>query len=50
MHSSLVRVQNVFGYFTSVVFAVAGAIAISVLLSPQSPSAKLELKNVQVFV
>ena len=48
MHSSLVRVQNVFGYFTSVAFAVAAAIAVSVLLSPQSPSASLELKNVQV--
>jgi len=48
MHSSLVRVQNVFGYFTSVAFAVAAAIAVSVLLSPQTPSASLELKNVQV--
>jgi len=48
MHSSLVRVQNVFGFFTSVAFAVAGAIALSVLLSPQAPSASLELKNVRV--
>ena len=48
MHSSLVRVQNVFGYFTSVAFAVAVAIAFSVLLSPQTPTASLELKNVQV--
>ncbi|CZT21441.1 related to SPC3-signal peptidase subunit [Ramularia collo-cygni] len=48
MHSSLVRVQNVFGFFTSVAFAVAGAIALSVLLSPQSPSAALELKNIRV--
>lgn len=48
MHSSLVRIQNVFGYFTSVAFAVAAAIAFSVLLSPQSPEARLELRNVQV--
>lgn len=48
MHSSLVRIQNVFGFFTSVAFAVAAAIALSVLLSPQTPSASLELKNVKV--
>lgn len=48
MHSTLVRVQNVFGFFTSVAFAVAAAIAVSVLLSPQNPSASLELKNVRV--
>lgn len=48
MHSSLVRLQNVFGYFTSVAFAVAAAIALSVVLSPQTPNASLELKNVQV--
>ena len=48
MHSSLVRIQNVFGFFTSVAFAVAAAIAVSVVLSPQAPSAKLELRNVQV--
>jgi hypothetical protein len=48
MHSTLVRVQNVFGFFTSVAFAVAAAIAVSVVLSPQTPSAKLELRNVQV--
>ena len=50
MHSSLVRIQNVFGFFTSVAFAVAAAIAVSVVLSPQTPSAKLELRNVQVYV
>lgn len=50
MHSSLVRIQNVFGYFTTVAFAVAAAIAVSVVLSPQTPTAKLELRNVQVYV
>jgi signal peptidase complex subunit 3 len=48
MHSTLVRVQTAFGFFTSAAFAVAAAIAISVLLIPQAPSASLELKNVQV--
>jgi signal peptidase complex subunit 3 len=48
MHSTLVRVQNVFGFFTSAAFAVAAAIAVSVVLIPQAPSASLELKNVQV--
>ena len=50
MHSSLVRIQNVFGYFTTVAFVVAAAIAVSVVLSPQTPTAKLELRNVQVYV
>jgi hypothetical protein len=72
MHSTFVRLQNVFGFFTvhlpdhpntsttiptnlsppasqSVAFAVAAAIAVSVLLSPQSPTASLELKNVRVY-
>lgn len=48
MHSTVVRVQSVFGFFTSAAFAVAAAIAFSVLLIPQAPSASLELKNVQV--
>jgi signal peptidase complex subunit 3 len=50
MHSSWVRIQNVFGFFTSVAFAVAAAIAVSVFLSPQSPSASLQLQNIQVYV
>ncbi|KAK3110690.1 Signal peptidase complex subunit [Teratosphaeriaceae sp. CCFEE 6253] len=48
MHNTLTRVQNVFGFFTSVAFAVAAAIAVSVVLSAQAPSASLELRNVQV--
>lgn len=50
MHSSANRVQQVFGFFTSVAFAVAAIIAVSVLLSPQAPSAKLQLQDVQVYV
>ncbi|TKA61773.1 hypothetical protein B0A49_08766 [Cryomyces minteri] len=48
MHSVLVRAQNVFGFFTTVAFFVAALIALSVVVSPQSPSASLKLRNVQV--
>lgn len=48
MHSTLVRAQNVFGFFTTVAFSVATIIALSVFLSPQNPSAKLQMRNVQV--
>ncbi|KAF4555089.1 Signal peptidase subunit-like protein [Elsinoe fawcettii] len=48
MHSSLVRVQNVFGFFTTVAFTVAAAIAITSLIHPQNPSAKLSMSNVSV--
>ncbi|KAH9842158.1 microsomal signal peptidase subunit 3-like [Teratosphaeria destructans] len=48
MYNNLQRIQNVFGYFTSVAFAVGIAIALSVLLSTQTPKASLELRNVQV--
>ncbi|KAI9789520.1 MAG: hypothetical protein M1835_001602 [Candelina submexicana] len=48
MHSTLVRAQNVFGFFTSVAFFVAALIALSVIVSPQNPSASINLRNVQV--
>ncbi|KAI4139111.1 MAG: hypothetical protein LQ341_004351 [Variospora aurantia] len=48
MHSALVRVQNVFGFFTTVAFCIAISIALSVIVIPQVPSASLELRNVQV--
>lgn len=48
MHSTLVRVQNVFGFFTTVAFSTAILTALSVLLTTQEPSAKIELRNVQV--
>lgn len=50
MHSALVRVQNVFGFFTTVAFCIAISIALSVIVIPQVPSASLELRNVQVYV
>ncbi|CAF9922585.1 hypothetical protein IMSHALPRED_005709 [Imshaugia aleurites] len=48
MHSTLVRAQNVFGFFTTVAFCTAILTALSVLLTAQEPSAKIELRNVQV--
>jgi hypothetical protein len=48
MHSSLVRIQNVFGFFTTVAFSLGMLIALSVVASHQNPSAELELRNVQV--
>ncbi|KAL9004477.1 MAG: hypothetical protein Q9188_002707 [Gyalolechia gomerana] len=48
MHSALVRVQNVFGFFTTVAFCTAIAVALSVTVIPQAPSAEIELRNVQV--
>lgn len=50
MHNTLTRIQNVFGFFTSVAFAVACAVAVSVFLHPQAPQASLELRNIQVYV
>ncbi|KAI9787311.1 MAG: hypothetical protein M1816_007659 [Peltula sp. TS41687] len=48
MHSTLVRAQNVFGFFTTIIFVVSALIASSVLFIPQSPSASINLRNVQV--
>ncbi|MCJ1265988.1 hypothetical protein MMC22_005870 [Lobaria immixta] len=48
MHSTLVRIQNVFGFFTTVAFCTAILVAFSVTLTAQEPSARLELRNVQV--
>ncbi|KAL8929461.1 MAG: hypothetical protein Q9208_001130 [Pyrenodesmia sp. 3 TL-2023] len=48
MHSALVRVQNVFGFFTTVAFCTAIIVALSVTVIPQIPAASLELRNVQV--
>ncbi|KAJ9659452.1 Signal peptidase complex subunit [Coniosporium apollinis] len=48
MHSTLVRAQTVFGFFTTVAFCVAALIALSDFVSPQTPSADVKLRNVQV--
>ncbi|EON63102.1 hypothetical protein W97_02329 [Coniosporium apollinis CBS 100218] len=48
MHSTLVRAQTAFGFFTTVAFCVAALIALSGFVSPQTPSADIKLRNVQV--
>lgn len=49
MYTSLVRIQNTFGFFTTVAFVVAGLIAATDLLAPRAPSAGLlKATNVQV--
>lgn len=48
MHSSLVRVQNVFGFFTTVAFTIASLTALSVLFFPHNPSASIAIRNIQV--
>lgn len=50
MHSSLVRIQNVFGFFTTVAFTVAALVAVTDIFSRQTPSASLAVQNVQVYV
>ena len=51
MHSSLVRIQNAFGFFTTVAFVVAALIAATDLLAPRTPSVGvLKPTNVQVYV
>lgn len=48
MHSALVRLQNVFGFFTTVAFTVAAVIALSSFVAPQSPTADIQVRSVQV--
>ncbi|CZS94180.1 related to SPC3-signal peptidase subunit [Rhynchosporium agropyri] len=49
MHSTVVRAQNVFGFFTTVAFAVAALVAFSDIFAPRTPSASLLIvKDVQV--
>jgi signal peptidase complex subunit 3 len=49
MHSALVRAQNVFGFFTTVAFAVAALIAASDLIATRTPSAVVTVDKVQVY-
>ncbi|KAI1377434.1 signal peptidase 22 kDa subunit [Hypoxylon crocopeplum] len=48
MYNSLTRVQNVFGFFTTVAFVVAALIAASDFTTPRTPSAVIKPTNVQV--
>ncbi|KAI1407276.1 signal peptidase 22 kDa subunit [Hypoxylon sp. FL1857] len=48
MYNSLTRMQNVFGFFTTVAFVVAALIAASDFTAPRTPSATIKPTNVQV--
>ncbi|KAI1342651.1 signal peptidase 22 kDa subunit [Xylariaceae sp. FL0016] len=48
MYNSLTRIQNVFGFFTTVAFIVGGIIAASDFSAPRTPSATVKTTNVQV--
>lgn len=49
MYSSVVRLQNTFGFFTTVAFVVAALIAATDFLAPRAPSVgTLKTTNVQV--
>lgn len=50
MYTSLVRAQNVFGFFTTVAFAVAAFIAATDLLAPRTPSGTIKPTNTQVVM
>lgn len=48
MYTSIVRLQNAFGFFTTVAFVIAALIAATDLLAPRAPSGFLKPTNVQV--
>ncbi|KAF2969358.1 hypothetical protein GQX73_g4182 [Xylaria multiplex] len=48
MYNSLTRIQNVFGFFTTVAFVVSAIIAASDFTAPRTPSASIKPTNVQV--
>lgn len=48
MYTSIVRLQNVFGFFTTVAFVIAGLVAATDFLAPRAPSGSLKTTNVQV--
>ncbi|KAK9443678.1 Signal peptidase subunit family protein [Metarhizium brunneum] len=48
MHSSFTRIQNVFGFFTTVACVLAGFIAATDLLAARNPSGTLIPTNIQV--
>jgi hypothetical protein len=45
MYNSLTRIQNTFGFFTTVAFVVAAFIAVSDLLAPRAPDAGIFQKT-----
>lgn len=49
MYTSIVRLQNTFGFFTTVAFVIAALIAATDLLAPRTPSGFLKTTNLQVI-
>jgi hypothetical protein len=49
MHSSFTRLQNVFGFFTTVAFVLGAFIAATDLGSARTPSGVIKPDNVQVY-
>lgn len=49
MHNSLNRLQNVFGFFTTVAFALGVLIAATDLFAARNPSASIKPTNTQVY-
>ncbi|PNP54911.1 hypothetical protein THARTR1_04600 [Trichoderma harzianum] len=49
MHSSFTRLQNVFGFFTTVAFVLGAFIAATDLGSTRSPSGVIKTDNIQVY-
>lgn len=48
MHNAVTRLQNVFGFFTTVAFVVAAIIAAADFSMPRTPAAEIQTTNVQV--
>ncbi len=48
MHSSFTRLQNVFGFFTTVACVLGAFIAATDLFTPRTPSGVISPNNVQV--
>ncbi|EWC45021.1 hypothetical protein DRE_06301 [Drechslerella stenobrocha 248] len=48
MHSSLVRLQQVFGFLTTVSFALATVIALTSYLYPMNPTASINVNDIAV--
>ncbi|KAI5850392.1 signal peptidase 22kDa subunit [Morchella snyderi] len=49
MHSSLVRAQSVFGFFTTITFCVAAFVALSTVLFPANPTATVDVRKFRVI-
>lgn len=51
MYNSLTRIQNTFGFFTTVAFVVAAFIAASDFIAPRAPDAGIfGVTNSQVYI